>query len=170
MEVVALEQITDADWEQLIDGEREPWGSLGESLEWGVKDHNLGLRNADGRLLAVAGAVTVEVAVRGHDPFEVVGLGSLFVTHSRRGSRVMDQLVEPLLALAAGLGPARAMLFCRAELVPVYRRIDFREIDDPVWVDQRCACVCMPLAAMWRPLRPPAAWPAGRAHVRSLPF
>jgi hypothetical protein len=74
------------------------------------------------------------------------------------------------MALAEGLGPERAMLFCRPELVALYRRRGFVEIDAPVWVDQPGGRIEMPLAAMWRPLRAGAEWPPGRVDVRGLPF
>lgn len=56
----------------------------------------------------------------------------------------MRRVVEPLLDIASQLGPARAMLFGRRELVP--------------------------LVAMWRALRSGTGWPPGRIDVRGLPF
>jgi hypothetical protein len=92
------------------------------------------------------------------------------VTRSLRGRGLMSTLVEPLLRLAEGLGPERAMLFCRPELVAPYRRLGFIEIAAPVWADQPEGRIEMPMAAMWRALRPGAKWPPGRVDVRGLPF
>jgi hypothetical protein len=62
------------------------------------------------------------------------------------------------------------MLFCRLELVALYRRLEFVEITAPVWADQPSGRIEMPMAAMWRALCPGAEWPPGRVDVRGLPF
>jgi predicted GNAT family N-acyltransferase len=170
VELVELGALTEQDWVALNDGEHEPFGPVGAGLEWRPKDRHVGLRTPDGRLVAVAGAVVATVETEGAQGFEVVGLGSVIVTRSMRGRGLLSRLVEPLLALARGLGPDRAMLFCRPELVGLYGRLEFVEIGAPVWVDQTGDRIEMPLAAMWRPLRAGAEWPPGRVDVRGLPF
>jgi hypothetical protein len=82
----------------------------------------------------------------------------------------MTMVVEPLLRLAEELGPDRAMLFCRRDLVGLYRRVGFAQIEAPVWADQPDGRIEMPLPAMWRPLRNGADWPPGRVDVHGLPF
>jgi GNAT superfamily N-acetyltransferase len=170
MEQVTLSKLTENDWTALIDGERQPWGADGEGLQWGEKDTYLALRRADGRLVAVAGAVVTTVGPQHGSDFQVVGLGSLFITRAQRGAGLMARLVEPLLGIARELGPDRAMLFCNPGLVGLYRRLGFNEITAPVWVAQPHAEVQMPLRAMWLALRAGAEWPAGAVHVRGLPF
>jgi GNAT superfamily N-acetyltransferase len=170
MELVELAALTDDDWTALIDGERQPWGADGEGLQWGEKDTYVALRDADGRLVAVAGAVVTTIAPQRGEDFQVVGLGSLFITRARRRAGLMERLVDPLLGIAHELGPDRAMLFCNPALVGRYRRLGFSEITAPVWVAQPHAEVQMPLRAMWLALRAGAAWPAGAVHVRGLPF
>jgi len=169
-ELVELDSVSERDWEGLVGGEHQPWGAQGAALQWREKDRYVGLRGADGRLLAVAGAVVASVAVHGDGAFEVVGLGSLIVTRDERGSGLMSRLVDPLLAIAAQLGPERAMIFCRIELVPLYERLQFAQIADPVWVDGPGGRIEMPLRAMWRALHGPVAWPAGVVEVDGLPF
>ncbi|HVS28774.1 MAG TPA: GNAT family N-acetyltransferase [Solirubrobacteraceae bacterium] len=170
MELVTLSALTDQDWAELEDGEPEPFGPVGAGLAWRPKDRHIGLRAPDGRLVAVAGAVIATIEVEGAEPFEVVGLGSMIVTRSQRGRGLMSRLVEPVLALAGGMGPDRAMIFCRPELVGLYRRLAFAEITAQVWADQPDGRVEMPEPAMWRALRQDAEWPQGRADVRGLPF
>jgi len=170
VELVELGALTEQDWAGLEDGEHEPFGPVGAQLAWRPKDRHVGLRAPDGRLVAVAGAVVAAIDVEGDQGFEVVGVGSVIVTRSLRGRGLLARLFEPLLALAEGLGPERAMLFCRPELVALYRRRGFIEIDAPVWVDQPGGRIEMPLAAMWRALRDGAEWPPGRVDVRGLPF
>ena len=170
MEPEEIAELTERDRIDLIDGEEQPWGEIGEGLQWREKDRLLGLRNSDGRLLALAGAGIVEVEVEDAGSFEVVGLGGLFVTRSVRGGGLLWRLADPLLAIAAEMGPDRAMLFCKADLVPVYRRLGFAEIDSSVWADQAEGRVEVPMRAMWRALREGAVWPPGRVDVRGLPF
>jgi predicted GNAT family N-acyltransferase len=171
VELVELGALSDEDWAELQDGEHEPFGPVGARLAWRPKDRHIGLRGPDGRLVAVAGAVIATVEVGRAESFEIVGLGSLIVTRSQRGGGLMSKVVEPLLRLAAGMGPDRGMIFCRPDLVALYRRIAFIEIKAPVWADQPDGRIEMPLAAMWRALHDGAAeWPPGRVDVHGLPF
>jgi predicted GNAT family N-acyltransferase len=170
MELVELGALTEQDWADLTAGENEPFGPVGAGLAWRAKDRHVALRARDGRLVAVAGAVIATVEIEGAESFEVVGLGSLIVTRSARGRGLMSRVVEPVLRLAEGMGPDRAMIFCRPELVALYRRLAFAEITAPVWADQPDGRVQMPEPAMWRALREGAGWPPGRVDVRGLPF
>jgi predicted GNAT family N-acyltransferase len=170
VKLVELGALSDQDWAELLDGEHEPFGHVGAGLAWRPKDRHIGLR-ADGRLVAVAGAAIATVEVEHAGRFEVVGLGSLIVTRSQRGSGLMSRVVDPLLRLAESMGPDRGMIFCRPDLVPLYRRMAFVEITAPVWVDQPEGRIEIPLAAMWRALRDGAPeWPPGRVDVHGLPF
>jgi predicted GNAT family N-acyltransferase len=170
MELVELGGLTEDDWVALVAGEHEPFGPVGAGLQWRAKDRHVALRAADGRLLAAAGAVLVTVELERGERFEVVGVGGVIVNRSFRGRGLMTQLLEALLRIAEGMGPDRAMLFCRPELAAVYRRFDFREVPGPVWVDQAQGRVEMPMLSMWRPLRGVPEWPPGRAEVQGLPF
>jgi predicted N-acetyltransferase YhbS len=170
MELVELAELTERDWADLVAGEEEPFGPLGAELEWGDKDRNVALRAPDGRLMAAAGAVLVTVEVEGTGVLQVVGLGGLIVAHSMRGRGLMSKLVQPLLRMAESMGPDRAMIFCRPELVALYERLSFSEISAPVWADQPGGRVEMPLAAMWRALHDAPTWPPGCVDVRGLPF
>jgi hypothetical protein len=170
MRMVELGPLSETDWAELTAGEPEPFGPIGATLEWRPKDRHLALRAPDGQLLAVGGAAVAAVEVGGSESFDVVGLGSLIVTRAQRGAGLMWSLVDPLLALAGEMGPDRAMLFCREELVALYRRLRFRRIAAPVRAEQPGGRIEIPLAAMWRPLRGRPRWPAGTVELRGLPF
>jgi len=170
MELVELAGLTAQDWEQLVAGEQQPWGPDGEGLQWREKERNLGLRADDGTLLAAAGAAIVDVEVEDHASFQVVGLGGLFVTRAERGAGFVRRLAQPLLDMAREMGPERAMIFCRPELIAPYERLGFAEIPAPVWVDQPGRRLQMPMRSMWTALREGAVWPPGRVDVRGLPF
>ena len=170
MEVVELDALTEQDWVDLADGEHEPFGPTGTALKWRAMDRYVALRKRDGPLIAVAGAVIVSVEIESSGCFEVVGLGRLIVTWSLRGRGLMPMVVKPLRRLAESMGPDRVMIFCRAELIPLYRRLGYTEITAPVWAEQPEGRVEMTEPAMWRALRADAEWPPGRVDVRGLPF
>ena len=172
MEVLRLDAVGERQWTELIGAEREPWGGgIAERFSWAAKTDNVGIRERDGRLLAVAGSVRAHVQVADGDPFEVLGIGGVFVARDARGRGFVTPLLDALLARAdASAGPERAMLFCREALVAMYRKFDFREIADPAWAEQPGGRERVPLSAMWRPLRAGATWPAGRVDVLGLPF
>jgi predicted N-acetyltransferase YhbS len=170
VELVEIPELGAEGWAQLADGEDSPFGAVGESLSWGLKERRVALRDDDGRIVASAAWVLVPVAVEGHGEFQVVGVGGVMVTHTRRGEGLFWRVVEPALERAAALGPERAMLFCRPELQVLYTRLGFQAIEAPVWADQPDGRIEMPMAAMWRPLREGVTWPPGRVDVRGLPF
>jgi predicted GNAT family N-acyltransferase len=170
LEPVELGRLTEQDWTDLVEGEHEPFGPMGAGLEWRPKDRHVALRARDGRLVAVAGAVVAAVAVADEHRLEVVGIGSVMVKRSLRGQGLMSRLVAPLQRLAQGMGPDRAMLFCRPGLVELYRSLGYAEIAAPVWADQPQGRIEMPQVAMWQALHTGAEWPPGRVDVCGLPF
>jgi predicted GNAT family N-acyltransferase len=170
VELVELDEITPRQWSEIAAGERQPWGGVAEDLVWGDKERHVGLRSAGGELVAVAGAVIAGVEVEGAERFQVVGIGGVFVTPRERGRGLVWQLLAPLLEIAADMGPERAMLFCRPQLLGLYGKLGFAEISAPVRVEQPDATIEMPMRTMWRSLRAGAAWPTGRVDVLGLPF
>lgn len=170
VELIELDEITAQQWSGIEAGEREPWGGLAEGLAWADKQRHVALRSANGKLVGIAGALNAEVEVEGVERFQVVGIGSVFVTAGERGHGLAWRLLEPLLAIAEKMGPERAMLFCRPQLRALYGKLAFVEIHAPVWAQQPDGRMEMPLRAMWRPLREGARWPEGRVEVLGLPF
>ncbi len=63
MQAHELNDFLPSEMADVQDGELEPWGGLGESLEWADKERHIGIRDDDGRLLALAGLLTASVAV-----------------------------------------------------------------------------------------------------------
>jgi predicted GNAT family N-acyltransferase len=109
------------------------------------------------------------VAVEGYGSFEVVGIGGLIIREEIRGHGLAGPLMDRFRALIDDLGPDRAMLFCGPELVSLYVRRGYRAISAPVHADQPGGRIAVPMAAMWRPLRP-TEWPAGVVELHGLPF
>jgi len=170
MRLVELDPEAEPYWEEMLAGEREPWGGLGEQLTWRPKTRNIGLREDDGTLLAAGGVVLAELHTAAHERFAVAGLGGLVVRSSARGRGLARQLAGPLLELARELPAERAMLFCREALMALYGEFGFREITDAVWVQQPGGQIEMPLSAMWSPLRDGAGWPPGELYLDGEPF
>lgn len=170
MRLVELDRRSEPYWDELIAGEHEPFGSVGEQMVWRDKTRNVGVREDDGRLVAAAGAVLAEVKVRQEPSFQVAGLGGLIVTRSARGRGLARLLAVRLLEIAGELKVERAMLFCRPELTSLYAQFGFIMIEAPVWVDQPEGRVEMPMPAMWSALGSNAGWPPGRVDLLGEPF
>jgi predicted GNAT family N-acyltransferase len=170
MRLVELDRRSEPYWDELIAGEHEPFGSVGEQMVWRDKTRNVGVREDDGRLVAAGGVVLAEVKVGQEPSFQVAGLGGLIVTRSARGRGLARLLAVRLLEIAGELEVERAMLFCRPELTSLYAQFGFITIEAPVWVDQPEGRVEMPMPAMWSALGGNAYWPPGRVDLLGEPF
>ena len=169
VEFVELGPLSLRDWVTVTARAREPFGPASAGLTFRPKEHHIGVRHPDGRLVAVVGATVATVAVEGYGSFEVVGIGGLIIREEMRGHGLAGPLMDRLRALIDDLGPDRAMLFCGPGLVSLYARRGYRLIPAPVHADQPEGRIAVPMAAMWRPLRP-AEWPTGVVELRGLPF
>jgi GNAT superfamily N-acetyltransferase len=167
--LVELDRVTERDWKQVIAGEPEPWGRVGEALRWREKTHNIGLRDEEGDLVALAGLVLADVRV-GDATLEVAGIGGVIVTRLARGRGLARVLIERLLQIARELEVRRAMLFCVPANVGLYARFGFQLIDQPVFAQQPRGLVEVPMRAMWKPLTSSARWPGGRVELLGEPF
>jgi predicted GNAT family N-acyltransferase len=171
MEIVELDTIAPGQWDALIGGERQPWGGdAAEGLAWADKERHLAARADSGELVALAGAGIYEVSVAERERFPVVGVGGVFVARRERGAGLASELVGRLLSLAAGMGPERAMLFCRPRLMTLYAQLGFAAIEAPVEAEQPGGLIEVPMPSMWRPLHDGAGWPPGPVRVLGLPF
>jgi GNAT superfamily N-acetyltransferase len=167
--LVELDRVTERDMKQVIAGEPEPWGRAGEALRWREKTHNIGLRDGEGNLVALAGLVRAEVRV-GDTTLEVAGIGGVIVTRLARGRGLARVLIERLLQIAQELEVQRAMLFCVPANVGLYARFGFQLIEQPVFAQQPCGPIEVPMRAMWKPLTTSARWPTGEVEVLGEPF
>lgn len=152
-----------------VKDEPSPFGPELDGMQWRPKTVNVGFRDERCRLLAVGGAAVATVEVEGHGRFEVVGKGGLIVRPEARGLGLSSQILKRVREISAGLGPDRAMCFCAAHLKPMYEHFGYREITDPVWVQQPDGPIVMPALAMWQPIRP-SEWPPGTVHLDGPPF
>jgi predicted N-acetyltransferase YhbS len=154
---------------ELHDGEVNAFESVHLGMYWDDHERRIVLVD-EGRMIACAGLVVAPVHV-GDEALEVVGVGGVIVTHSRRGEGLARRVMEGALERAAQLGPAFALLFCRPDRAGFYRKLGFAKVDAPVEVAQlEGERREMPLDTMWRPLREGATWPAGPVSLPGLPF
>ena len=167
--LVELDRVTDSDWQRVIAGEPQPFGVVGEELQWREKSHNLGLCDDAENLVALAGLVRAEVRVA-DARLQVVGIGGVIVTRAARGRGFARVLIERLLQMAPELGPERAMLFCLPANIGLYTKFGFQLIEEPVWAQQPGGLVKIPMCAMWRPLTRTASWPGGKIELLDEPF
>jgi predicted GNAT family N-acyltransferase len=172
VELIEFGRLSDEQYAVLVGDEDDPWKAAVFDLEWLPKDHHIALRDDDGRLVAAAGLVVVEVQFGAQPPVPVVGVGGVIVTASHRGRGLGRLVISEALTRAEAKGPEIAMLFCRSELAGLYRRQGFAEVPGPVFVHQPGGIVQTSGAGvtMWRPLKAGARLPDGIVKVNSLPF
>lgn len=161
MDVVELHRdLTGSERTELIDGEADPFELATFVLPPGIpKEHRFVLRD-EGRIVASAGLLPAAVQVEERQ-FDVVGIGGVLVTHSRRGQGLFRRVMKPALQTAEDAGPEFALLFCLRKNAPLYAKLGFRTVADPVI----STGIVISLDTMWRPLRPHAHWPAGAVTI-----
>jgi GNAT superfamily N-acetyltransferase len=172
VELIEFGCLSDEQYAELVGDEDDPFHAAEFRLEWRPKDRHVALRGDDGRLLAAAGLVVVEVQFAAQRTMPVVGIGGVIVTASQRGRGFGRRVISEALRRAEALGPEIAMLFCRAESAGLYRRHGFSEVRGTVLVDQPGEVVEVSGSgvAMWRPLNAGARLPGGMVKVKGLPF
>jgi GNAT superfamily N-acetyltransferase len=162
-------KLTEQQWDELVDGEEDPFGVADDPTEWREKPQRVTLRDGGGRLIATAGLVLADITA-GEQAFPVVGVGGVIVTWEHRGHGHLRPVLEAALEWGATLGPDRAMLWCSEQNVALYEHFGFERITAPVTVDQPGGKTQLLPGAMWRPLREGVRWPDGDVRVDGLPF
>jgi GNAT superfamily N-acetyltransferase len=172
VELIEFGRLSDAQYAGVVGDEVDPFDAAQFALEWLPKEHHVGVRHDNGRLLAAAGLVVVNVQFGAQPPIPVVGVGGVIVTASHRGLGLGRQVISEVLKRAESMGPEIGLLFCRAETAALYRRNRFAEVPGPVLVDQTNGIVDMSQTGvtMWRPLKAGARLPDGFVKVNGLPF
>jgi predicted N-acetyltransferase YhbS len=169
MEVVEFGRLS-AEHRRALEGdELDPFDAAGIGLQFRPKERHVGLTDESGQLVASTGMVVVDAEV-GSDRFPVVGLGGVIVSAPYRGRGLGRTVVQAALALARGLGPRFAILFCHKDRAGLYRRLGFADVLSEVRVEQPSGHATMTQQTMWIALHDDARWPSGRVTVHSLPF
>jgi predicted N-acetyltransferase YhbS len=165
-----MENLSSRDWDELVAGEHQPFGGVGEEITWRSKDRYVGVHD-NGRLLAAAGVVRAEIRVSAGEPFPVAGIGGVIVTQSARGRGLGRAVIEGALEIARRMELERAMLFCLPRNVALYDKFGFRALAEQARATQARGVIVVPMTAMWAPLRDGVSWPAGEpVEVLGEPF
>jgi predicted GNAT family N-acyltransferase len=172
VELIELGRLGGEQYAELVGAEDDPWKAAEFGLVWLPKNQHVALRDDDGRLVAAAGLVLVDVQFGAQPPIPVVGLGGVIVTASHRGRGLGRRVIAEALRRAETKGPEIAMLFCRPEMAGLYHRHGFAEVPGPVFVEQPDQSVDISAVGtvMWRPLKAGARLPDGNVKINALPF
>ncbi|MFF4098958.1 GNAT family N-acetyltransferase [Streptomyces sp. NPDC001903] len=165
---VRLTRYTKTEQAEILGEGADPFGVADTGLAWLPKDEHFGIR-LDGRLVAHTGLLRIPVSVGGAET-ELVGVGGVAVAADVRGRGLARLVMAAALDHARTMGPRHGLLFCRPPLVPLYRRLGWRVLDQDVTVEQREGPVVMPLRTMWTPLHDGADWPPGAVRLLSYPM
>ncbi len=169
MEIVEFGRLTAEQRAELEGDEEDPFDAAGARIQFRAKERHVALKSEEGRLVASAGLVMVDVEVA-DQRFPAVGLGGVIVNAQHRGRGLAREILDAALARARALGPQFAMLFCHPDRAGLYRSLGFAEISYPVLVEQPGGYELMTQRTMWRPVTAGAQWPGGRVTVHGLPF
>ena len=157
------------EYQQIVDGEPDPFGTDHLAVEWGPKIDHVGLMDA-GRLIGHAGWVPADVRVATGETMGVLGLGGVLLHRRHRGNGVGRVLVSGAMERMQLQGGTLAMLFCRPERLRFYGDLGWHPIEGVVTVGQPGRPIVMPLRTCWRPLTPGETVPRGDLEFPGLPF
>ncbi len=169
VEVVDLPDFGPDEYAQIVDGERDPFGTEHLGIEWGPKSDHVGLVE-DGHLIGHAGWVVSELREAAAGTIEVLGLGGVLVHRQYRGHGVGRVVVEAATERMQRQGRMMAMLFCRPERLRFYADLGWQEIAGVVRVGQPGGAIVMPLRTCWLPLAEGPTVPGGDLELPGLPF
>jgi predicted N-acetyltransferase YhbS len=169
MQVVELTEFGPADYEQIVDGEEDPYGTEHLAMEWRDKSGHVAMVD-DERLVAHAGWVPADVHTETGEELRIVGLGGVMVHRSYRGKGLGHRLVSEAMERMALEGPPVGMLFCRTQRVPFYERLGWRATGRQVTADQPTGSAVVPLVTCWTALTEGGVLPDAPLHVVGLPF
>jgi predicted N-acetyltransferase YhbS len=166
--VVRLTAYTKTEQAEILGDSADPFGVADTGMTWLPKEVHFGIRQK-GRLVAHAGLLQLPISVGGLQA-QVAGIGGVAVAPDLRGYGLARLVVSAVVDHARTMGPRHGLLFCRPPLVPLYRRLGWRTLEEDVHVEQPEGPVVMPLRTMWTPLSGGASWPAGEVRLLSLPM
>lgn len=169
MEVIELADFGPTEYGQIIDGEKDPYGTDHLGMEWREKSGHVALVE-EGRVIAHAGWVPADLRAASGERLRVVGLGGVMVHRAHRGQGLGHRLVAAAMERMGRLGLPVGMLFCRTERVPFYQSLGWQPHEEPVTADQPSGPVEVPLVTCWTPLVDGGSLPNSAWHVQGLPF
>jgi GNAT superfamily N-acetyltransferase len=169
VEVVELATFGAAEYEQIVDGEEDPYGTDHLGMDWREKTGHVALVQ-EGHVLAHAGWVPADLRAATGEHLRIVGLGGVMVHRDHRGHGLGHRLVAAAMDRMGRLGLPVGMLFCRTQRVPFYESLGWHPTAGRVTADQPSGAVEMPLVTCWTPFLAGATVPSSALHIEGLPF
>jgi len=169
MDLIDLPEFGPDDYQQIVDGEFDPFGTDHLCITWRDKSGHVGMME-EGRLIAHAGWVPVQVRESTGQILNALGFGGVMVHRDHRGRGVGQTLVSGAMDKMRQLDVSIAMLFCRTVRLAFYERLGWLLVGGTVTADQPDGLLVMPLETCWTPLVVGAGPPQGDLHVEGLPF
>ncbi len=169
MEIIELGDFGPDQYDQIVDGEPDPYGTDHLAIDWKDKTGHVALVE-EGWVLAHAGWVPADVRVETGGTLPVVGLGGVMVHRDHRGRGLGHRLVAAAMERMGRLERPVGLLFCRPVRIPFYDRLGWHPLTSQVTADQSAGPIVMPLVTCWTPLRVGATVPDSPLHVEGLPF
>lgn len=169
MDLIELDDFSPEQYDEIVDGEADPYGTDDLAIEWKPKTGHVALVD-DGRIIAHAGWVPAELRAATGEEIPIVGLGGVMVHRDRRGSGLGGPLVTAAVERMARVGPPVGVLFCRTQRLDFYRRLGWQPLGGPITADQPSGSVVMPMVTCWTALAEGATVPDVALHVEGLPF
>jgi len=169
MELIDLPEFGPDRYQQIVDGESDPFGTDYLSIVWRDKSGHVGI-TAEGRLIAHAGWVSVQVRGATGQILNALGFGGVMVHRDYRGRGVGRNLVSGAMEKMRELDESIAILFCRPVRLAFYERLGWLSVGGTVTADQPDGLLVMPLETCWTPLVTGAQLPEKDLHIEGLPF
>ena len=157
-----------AERSDLAGGETDPSQTACYQLQWRPTEKHL-LLFQDREMVCHLGLLRHSVEVGG-TPIPVVGFGGLLVRKECRGRGYAHAVIERAESIARDEMAANfVVFFCRPALRTLYEGMGWKEVVDPVWIEQPQGRVLMPAVSMVKSLGP-ESWPNGEVQLCSRPW
>jgi len=167
-EIRIADSYSSAERKELAGGETDPSQTASYQLQWRPMEKHLFLYE-DGRMVCHLGLLRHTVEVRGA-PVPVAGFGGLLVRKECRRRGYAHAVIQRAESIARGeMGLSFVISFCRPGLRTLYEQMGWREILDPVWIEQGPGRISMPAVSIVRCLCS-EKWPEGEVLLCSYPW
>jgi GNAT superfamily N-acetyltransferase len=168
MDLRITDILTDDDHQQLFGWGEDIFGAASLGLQWRPKDRHIFVE-VGGRSVSHVGLLRHTVKVGGV-PVEVGGIGGVVTLPDMLGKGYARHALKHAASLICQeWGLDFGLLFCREPLVPFYRELGWRRIEEPVTVEQPSGRIASPMGVMVLSCKR-QDWPAGPVDLDSLPW
>src|SRR5260370_5357091 len=166
-EIRITDSYSPAERNGLAGREADPSQTACYQLQWRPTERNLCLFE-EGKRAGHLGLLRHTVEVRGVS-ISIAGFGALLVRKACRGRGYAHAVMQRAESIARDkMGVNFVVFFCRPALQKLYENMGWKEISDPVWIEQPQGRVLMPAVSMVKSLSS-ESWPEGEVQLCSRP-